>query len=189
MDRRCRGRRRTLRRLRLHSRCLCLRRCLPSGRASRRYTRCGLSYRLYTAQRRRPSTRGYSYITRCTSTHLAPWLGAVISMKFRSIRSDSILGRHLRLLLLLLRLRLLLLLLMVLMLMVMMVEVADVDGELGRMRQLIEVGTRRRRRLRLMAGMHMVIVTWLRILTGMRSREMVRMMGTATVRQQTVHRC
>lgn len=93
-------------------------------------------------------------------------------------------------LLLLLLLRLLLLLLMVLMLMVMMVEVvADVDGELGRMRQLIEVGTRRRRRLRLMAGMHMVIVTWLRILTGMRSREMVRMMGTATVRQQTVHRC
>lgn len=66
----------------------------------------------------------------------------------------------------------------------MVAEMADVDGELG-MRQLIEVGTRRRRR-RLMAGMHMVVVTWLRIL-GMRRREMVVMMGTATVRQQTMH--
>lgn len=79
---------------------------------------------------------------------------------------------------------------MMLVLMMMMVKVvADVDGELGRMRELIEVGTRRRRRLRLMAGMHMVIMTWLRILTGMRGGEMMGMMGTATVRQQTMHRC
>lgn len=186
MNGRCRGRRRTLRRLRLHSRCRCLRRCLSTSWTSRGYTRCGLSYRLYPAQRRRPSTRGYSYITRSTSTHLATWLGAVISMKLRSIRGDPILGRHLRLLLLLLRL--LLLLLMVLVLMMMVVQVmADVDRELGRMGQLVEVGRRRRRRLRLMAGMHMVIVaSRLRILAGMRGRE-VRMLRTATVRQETVH--
>lgn len=189
VNRGCCCRRRTLWWLRLDSRGWRLRRCLSSGRTSRRYTSCRLSNRLYPAQRRRPSTCRYSYITGGTSAHLAPWLGAVIPMKFRSIRSDSILGWHLRLLLLLgLLLRLLLLLLMMLVLMMMMVEVvADVDRE-GRMRQLIEVRTRRRRRLRLMARMHMVIVTWLRILTGMRSREMV-MMGTATVRQQTMHRC
>lgn len=103
-----------------------------------------------------------------------------------TIRGDPILGRHLRLLLLLLRL--LLLLLMVLVLMMMVVQVmADVDRELGRMGQLVEVGRRRRRRLRLMAGMHMVIVaSRLRILAGMRGRE-VRMLRTATVRQETVH--
>lgn len=101
-----------------------------------------------------------------------------------TIRGDSVLGRHLRLLLLLRRLLLLLRLLLVV-LMMMMAKVADVDGELG-MRQLIEVGTRRRRRRRLMAGMHMVVVTRLRIL-GMRRREVVVMMGTGTLRQQTMH--
>lgn len=90
-------------------------------------------------------------------------------------------------LLLLLRWLLLLLLwLLLVMLMMMMAEVADVDGELG-MCQLIKVGTRRRRRRRLMAGMHMVVVTWLRIL-GMRRREVVVMLGTGTVRDQTMHR-
>lgn len=92
-----------------------------------------------------------------------------------------------RLLLLLRRRRrwlllLLLRLLLVVLMMMMMAEVADVDGELG-MRQLIEMGTRRRRRRRLM---HMGVVTWLRVL-GMRRREMVVMMGPATVRQQTMH--
>lgn len=90
-----------------------------------------------------------------------------------------------RLLLLLRWLLLLLLRLLLMVLVMMMAEVTDVDGELG-MRQLIEVGTRRRRRRWLMAGMHMVVVTWLRIL-GMRRREMVVMMRTATVRQQTMH--
>lgn len=86
------------------------------------------------------------------------------------------------LLLLLLLLRLLLLLMMVMM----MTEMTDGDGEL-RMGQLIEMGTRRRRRRRLMRRMHMVIVTRLRIL-GMRRRQMMGMvMGTATVRQQTMH--
>lgn len=139
MHRWCRSRRWTLWRLRLYSRCRCLRGCLSSSGTSWWYTRCRLSYRLYTAERRGPSTRRYSYITRGVSTHLTPWLGTVVSMKLRSIRGDSVLGRHLRLLLLLRWL--LLLLWLLLMMMMVMTEVTDVNGELG-MRQLIEMGTR-----------------------------------------------
>lgn len=70
-----------------------------------------------------------------------------------------------------------------------MVEmVGEVDRD-GRMRKLIEMGTRRRRRLRLMARVHMVVVSWLRILAGMRRRQVMMMGPGSTVRQQTVHGC
>lgn len=72
-----------------------------------------------------------------------------------------------------------------LLLLLLMTKVVDVDGQLMMAQLMIEMGAGRR--WRLMSRVHVVVVTWLRVL-GMGSREVVVVMGTATVRQETMHR-
>ena len=72
-----------------------------------------------------------------------------------------------------------------LLLLLLMTQMVNVDGQLVMAQLMIQM--RARRGWRLMGRMHVVIVTRLRIL-GMGGRKVVVVMGSSTVRQQTVHR-